>query len=94
MTLPRHIANQLGIVMDDKPKQDVSRETPHQVIEVTANEDGSQTVYYFGKTVGHIYKIGVKNRDGMQYRAISNYDDVRHFYTVQSATQFLMSSHH
>lgn len=96
MTLPRHLADQLGIVMNErKPKPaSVSRETHPPIIEVADNDDGSKTVYYFGKEVGHIYKIGIKNRDGYHYRAISNYDDVKHFYTVQSATQFLLSSHH
>ena len=95
MTLPRHIADQIGIIMDEKkPPKSVSRETPSRVIEVADNDDGSKTVYYFGKVVGHIYKIGIKNRDGHQFRAISNFDDVKHFYTVESATQFLMASHH
>ena len=96
MTLPRRIANELGIVMDDqKPETpNVSHETRPKVIDVVHNSDGSKTVMYFGKQVGHIYPIGYKNRDGMKYRAISNYDDIRHFYSIKSATQFLLSSHH
>lgn len=94
MTLPRHIANELGIVMNDKPKARVLHETPRKVIEVIDNDDGSKTVFYFGKQVGHIYKIGIKSDVGAQWRAITNFDDVRHFPSLQSATSYLMASHH
>lgn len=94
MTLPRHIANELGIVMDTKPAKPAPQPAPRRVIEVIDNDDGSKTVLYFGKQVGHIYKIGIRTESGVQYRAITNYDDVRHFHNLQSATSFLMASHH
>ncbi len=62
------------------------------IIDVDHNPDGSKTIYYFGRAMGHIYPIGVKNSHGMKFRAISNYDDIRHFKTEQSATSFLLAS--
>lgn len=63
-----------------------------QIIDVQDNGDGSKTVYYFGKVMGHIYPMGVKNRHGIKFRAISNYDDVRHFEHERSAANFLLAS--
>jgi len=94
MTLPRHIANEIGIVMDEKPKARTPQPAPRRVMEVIDNDDGSKTVLYFGKQVGHIYKIGIRTDTGVQYRAITNYDDVRHFHNLQSAASYLMASHH
>ena len=94
MTLPRHIANEIGIVMDKKPKARATYEAPRRVMEVLDNDDGSKTVLYFGKQCGHIYKINLKTDNGVQYRAITNFDDVRHFHNLQSAASYLMASHH
>ena len=66
--------------------------TKRQIIDTKDNSDGSKTIYYFGRVMGHIYPIGVKNRHGMKFRAISNYDDVRHFETERTATNFLLAS--
>lgn len=94
MTLPRHIANELGIVMNDEPKKVAASAPRQKVIEVIDNDDGSKTVLYFGKSVGHIYEIGIKNQYHAKYRAISNFDDVRHFESLHLATSFLMASNH
>ena len=94
MTLPRHIANEIGIVMDEKPKARIPHQASRRVMEVIDNDDGSKTVLYFGKQVGHIYKINIKTDNGVQYRAITNFDDVRHFQNIQSAASYLMASQH
>ena len=67
-------------------------DTKRQIIDIKDNNDGSKTIYYFGRAMGHIYPIHMKNRHGMKFRAISNYDDVRHFETEGSATSFLLAS--
>jgi len=65
--------------------------TKRQIISVEDNIDGSKTVYYFGRPMGHIYPINVKNSHGMKFRAISNYDDVRHFHDERTAANFLVA---
>jgi len=62
------------------------------IIDADHNSDGSKTIYYFGKVVGHIYPMNIENKQRMKFRAISNYDDVRHFENEHSATSFLLAS--
>ena len=64
-------------------------------IQTTKGDDGVYVVTYFGKMVGWI-QPSTFLRDGRRkcYRALSIHNDLKHLYSIKSASDWLMSNYH
>lgn len=63
-------------------------------IECTRGEDGLWTVFYFGKTAGWIQKTEPKDRKVVIYKALTIHNSIKHFYSVNSAKDWIMGEYH
>lgn len=61
-------------------------------IEVKKNDDGSWTVYYFGKEAGFIEPIRI-SRAERSFRAVSVHGRLTHTHTLEGAKQFLLENY-
>ena len=95
-TLPRHIADLVGIIFGEakgtsKPiPKPAPRLSPIQMID---NKDGTFTLMRYRKTVGwisHVHLAG--DHDG--YRAQSVHGETKNCYSLRTARDFLLSSYH
>jgi hypothetical protein len=90
MEMPRELADLLGIVLDEKkpaaPKKAPAR--PGLGAELT---DGIVTLTYDGSTMGWVNKIRTQTKEGKIYRALSVHGEVRHFYSLEAAKEFICS---
>lgn len=94
-TLPRAIADLCGILMGE-PRRTHIAEAPvkAKAIELVEDDAGEWRVLYFGKLAGNISKTRLAGRDVDQYRALSVHNDLKHFYSVKSAQDWLLSNYH
>ena len=90
MEMPRELADLLGIVLDEKkpaaPKKAPAR--PGFRAELT---DGIVTITYDGATMGWINKIRTPTKEGKIFRALSVHGEVKHFYSLSTAKEFICS---
>lgn len=90
MEMPRELADLLGIVLDEKkpaaPKKAPAR--PGLEADLT---DGIVTLTYDGDAMGWINKIKTPTKEGKIFRALSVHGEVRHFYSLETAKEFICS---
>ena len=89
-SLPREIADMCGIVLDPpSPKPQQPAPAPQALTEEVGT-DGVHMITYRGLEAGWINQISKSNRDCFQYRALSKGGRVNLFYSLQSATAWLI----
>ena len=95
-TLPRHIADLVGIVFNQPKRLPVPRHDDGRTkspICIVENPDGTMTLMRFRKTVGWISPVHLAgDRDG--YTAKSIHGDIKNCYSVRHAREFLLSHYH
>ena len=95
-TLPRHIADLVGIVFNEpkrphKPSQTDNRtKSPIQLVQ---NPNGTMTLMRFRKTVGWISPVHLAgDRDG--FKALTVHGEIKNCYSLRHAQTYLLSSYH
>jgi hypothetical protein len=61
-------------------------------IEIRKNDDGSWTVFYFGKEAGFIEPVRI-SRAERSYRAVSVHGHLTHTYTLEGAKKFVIENY-
>lgn len=60
-------------------------------IEIKKNDDGTWTVYYFGKEAGFIEPVRI-SRAERSYRAVTVHGRLTHTYTLEGAKNFVIEN--
>jgi hypothetical protein len=63
-----------------------------KAIDIKRNDDGTWTVFYFGKEAGYIEPIRYSNYD-KGYRAVSVHGRLDHTYTLEGAKKFVIENY-
>ena len=95
-TLPRAIADLVGIVFGEPKRKPIPRQDDGRTknpIKFISNPDGSLTLMRFRKTVGWINPVHLAgDRDG--YTAKSVHGEIKNCYSLRHAQAFLLSNYH
>jgi hypothetical protein len=93
-TLPAHIADMCGLVMNAAPAPEPAAPKHDNPIQWTKEGDGTFTLTYFGKTVGWMNKTKLDRREGNAYRAVSVHGNVRLCWSENMAKDWLLEQYH
>ena len=88
MTLPKHIADMVGIVTEEQPRRPYPLHD-EPMLSITYDPDGTVTFAYDGVVVGWVNEV--KNYEDYKYRALATNGHVGHFWSIDSARAFLFS---
>jgi len=94
-SLPRHIADLVGIIFGEpkKPKAAPVNAPRISPIRMVQNPDGTVTLMRFKKTVGWISPVHLAgDRDG--FKALTVHGEIKNCYSMRHARDFLLSHFH
>jgi len=93
MTLPQYIADLCGI-LESAPVtigrgQNKSPESPLQTV---TNADGSRTVTYFGREIGHMTRAKMPDRNAQHWIAVTTNGDVKRCFSETHARTWIVEN--
>lgn len=90
MTLPKHIADMVGII-DGEPERLVVTASAEPMVSIAYDPDGTITFAYDGVVVGWVNEISDPASYDAKYRALAANGHIGHFWSIDSARAFLFS---
>lgn len=100
--LPKHIADLCGVLEDGlvgrsvgrgsvgrSDDRSVGRRSPLQSV---ANPDGSVTVTYFGREIGHMTRAKMPDRDAQHWIAVTTNGDVKRCFSEHHARTWIVEN--
>ena len=94
--LPKHIADLCGI-LDNGPQTygrgQLERTTEHQSpLQTVANPDGTRTVTYFGREIGHMTRAKMPDRDAQHWIAVTTNGDTKRCFSEHHARTWIVEN--
>lgn len=90
MTLPKHIADMVGII-GGEPERLVVTASAEPMVSIAYDLDGTITFAYDGTVIGWVNEVRDPVGYEAKYRALAANGHIGHFWSIDTARSFLFS---